>query len=122
MVIHSSLYSDRPAWYKLMVGFKQPLEKAIILVSLALPEPVKEKTSNPNTQRLIDTWDWLLENDSNPSKRKLWQSLKKITCIIYDSENYYSLRWNAFLKKLIDRGWEFELPPEKASWWKEEKR
>lgn len=102
-----------------MVGFKQPLEQAIILVAQALPEPTTEETSNPNTRRLIDTWDWFLENDSNPSKRKLWKALKKITCIIYDSENYYSLRGNAFLKELLDRGWEFELPPEKASWWKE---
>jgi len=105
-----------------MVSFKKPLEETIILVARVLPNPTKKETSNPNTQRLIDTWDWLLENDSNPSKRKLWEALKKITCIIYDSENYYALRGNGFLKELIDRGWEFELPPEKAAWWKEVKR
>ena len=122
MVIHTEQYSNRPAWYKLMVGFKRPLEQMLILVAKGLPEPDKDKTSNFNTKRLIDTWDWLLENDNNPSKRELWKALKKITCIIYDSENYYALRGNAFLKELLDRGWEFELPPEKASWWKEEKR
>jgi len=122
MVMHAEEYGNRELWYALITKFKRPFQRAVISFAQLLPKPDKNKTSNANTQRLIDTWDWLLENDSNPSKQGLWEALKKITCIIYDSENYYALRGNAFLKELIERGWEFDLPPEKASWWKEEKR
>lgn len=120
MVIHTEVYGDRKRWYKLVAGEKKVLEKALILGAKFLPEPDIEKTSNPNTKRLIMAWDWLLENDSNPSKRALWEALRKITCVIYDSEPYYALRGNAMLKKLIE-DWEFELPPEKQAWWKEGK-
>ena len=122
MVMHSEEYGDRPLWHSIVLKAKTPLRQTIIAVAQFLPEPDRNKTSNPNTKRLIDTWDWFLGNDSLSSRRSLWNALKKITCTIYDSENYYASRGNAFLKELIDRGWEFELPPEKASWWKEDKR
>ena len=98
---------------------KAPLLKVIISLAKRLPEPSKENTLHPNSQKLLEIRERFFNCEENPGRRELFDAIWKIAIVEYEHDPYYRYRIDWVLEQIFASDWSPRPVGHPLVYWKE---
>lgn len=110
----NDILHDRRQYF--IESVKAPLRKTVVALGKLYPTATKENTNWPNTQILIDAANYMLEHDKPSSRRDMIQAALNVIAGEVEHDRYYKFRFNKWLGRLMDSGWDFDMVYVDSSW------